>query len=73
MIRRLITSLPLNGNERQVMKILGLNSTVKVKGVPAKVTRIATKSITLTGQEDTVQVSLQKVNKMIDEKTLKIL
>ena len=55
------------------MKILGLNSTVKVKGVPAKVTRIATKSITLTGQEDTVQVSLQKVNKMIDEKTLKIL
>tara|TARA_Y100000310_G_scaffold191954_1_gene191896 strand:+ start:71 stop:238 length:168 start_codon:yes stop_codon:yes gene_type:complete len=55
------------------MKILGLNSIVEVKGVPAKVTGIATKNITLTGQEDTVQVSLQKVNKMIDEKTLKIL
>ena len=55
------------------MKILGLNSTVEVKGVPAKVTGIATHNITLKGQEDTVQVSLQKVNKMIDEKTLKIL
>ena len=55
------------------MKILGLNSIVEVKGVPAKVTGITAKGLTLTGQEDTVQVSLQKVNKMIDEKTLKIL
>jgi len=55
------------------MKILGLNSTVTVNGVSAKVTGIQSKTITLTGSKDTLNLSLRKVNKMIDEKTLKIL
>lgn len=60
------------GNE-ETMKILGLNSTVTVNGVSAKVTGIQSKTITLTGSKDTLNLSLRKVNKMIDEKTLKIL
>jgi|TARA_Y100000310_G_scaffold265185_1_gene276088 hypothetical protein len=55
------------------MKILGLNSTVAINDVPAKVTDIQSKTITLTGNKDTLKLSLRKVNKMIDEKTLKIL
>ena len=55
------------------MKILGLNSTVAINGVSAKVTGIQSKTITLTGSKDTLNLSLRKVYKMIDEKTLKIL
>jgi|TARA_B110001454_G_C12418369_1_gene308230 hypothetical protein len=68
---RLIASLLLN-NEREAMKILGLNSTVTINGVSAKVTGIQSKTITVTGSKDTLKLSLRKVNKMIDDKILVI-
>ena len=56
------------------MKVLGLNSDVKVNGVPAKVTGMTTKHLTLKGQDDdTVAVPLDKVCRMLDEKTLVVI
>ena len=54
------------------MKILGIGSRVEVNGVPAKVTGIQSKTITLTGSKDTLKLSLRKVNKMINDKILVI-
>ena len=54
------------------MKILGIGSRVEINGVPAKVTGIQSKTITVTGSKDTLKLSLRKVNKMINDKILVI-
>jgi len=55
------------------MKILGLNSIVKVKGATATVIDITSKDVVLTGRDNTIhKVPLKKINKMIDENDLKV-
>ena len=54
------------------MKILGLNSIVKVKGATATVTGISSTELTLTGKDYSVhQVPLETINRMIDENDFK--
>ena len=53
------------------MKILGLNSVIKVKGATATVTNITSKHVTLTGSDGkNHKVSLQKIGKMFDANDL---
>jgi hypothetical protein len=55
------------------MKILGLNSVVKIKGATATIIDITSKDVTLTGKDNTVhKVPLEIISQMVDDKTLKV-
>jgi hypothetical protein len=55
------------------MKILGLNSVVKIKGATATVIDITSKDVVLTGKDNTVhRVPLETISQMVDDKTLKV-
>ena len=50
------------------MKILGLNSVVKIKGATATIIDITSKDVTLTGKDNTVhKVPLEIISQMVDE------
>ena len=55
------------------MKILGLNSVVKIKGATATVIDITSKDVVITGKDNTVhKVPFNTINQMIDDNDLKV-